>query len=431
MKLSRVISITISLLMFAVSAHAVYKDGKPQPKGPEFAPDQILVKFRSDVTPAIINQVTKRNKVEVKKVIPGIDVYVMKFNRGMPAEEMVKRFSAEVAVEFAEPDHVAIAMDVPHDPLYSQQWGLPKIMAPGGWDIQKGSNTVIIAIVDTGIKVDHEDLQGILVPGYNAIKTTKEVLNQDANDDNGHGTHVAGIASAATNNQDSLGSYVGIAGVSWGCSLMPVKVLDENGSGFYSDVADGIIWAASHGAKAINLSLGGSFNSKTLKAAVDLAWNGGTGKIKYGDQTVIVEPTFLACAAGNSGSSSPNYPGRYDNCTAVAATDSGDQKPWWSTFGKWVDVAAPGALIVSTYFDGSYTTMSGTSMATPHVAGLAGLLFSATSPALVSKIDTDGDLKLENNEVRARIEKTCDKISGTGNYWKYGRINVYNALTRP
>lgn len=410
MKPWRALLAAVAVLMFALPAHAVYMEGREQPEKPDFAPDRILVKFREDSPAAAISDVLKKHGVSVRKTIRGIGVVVMDIPRGLAVSEMVRRLNSEVAVEYAEPDYIARTMVtlVPNDEKFALQWALNNtgqtggkpdadIDAPEGWILQTGKSSVRIAIVDTGISSIHEDLAGKVGGGYNAINGSA-----NAEDDNGHGTHVAGIAAAQSNNAK------GVAGVSWGSTLVPVKVLDGSGSGTYSDVAEGITWAADNGANVINMSLGGSFSSSTLESAVNYAWNRGV---------------LLACAAGNSGNPNPQYPGYYTNCIAVGATDSRDEKPRWSTYGSWVDVAAPGAGILSTYPGNSYVSLSGTSMATPHVAGLAGLLFS------VPLADTNGNGR-SNDEVRARIETTCDKtpVPRKKTYWTYGRINVYNAL---
>jgi subtilisin family serine protease len=181
---------------------------------------------------------------------------------------------------------------------------------------------------------------------------------------------------------------------------MPVRVLDNNGSGTLVNVANGINFASTNGARVINLSLGGS-GSSTLQTAVNNAWNRGT---------------FLACAAGNSNTSSTAsaYPAAYPNCFAVASTTSTDARSSFSNYGTWVEVAAPGSSIFSTWLNSGYNTISGTSMATPHVAGLAGLLASQG---------------LTNAQIRDRICSTADPISGTGSLWTCGRINAYRAVT--
>jgi subtilisin family serine protease len=184
---------------------------------------------------------------------------------------------------------------------------------------------------------------------------------------------------------------------------MNVKVLGDTGSGAYSVIASGIIWATDNGAQIINMSLGGWSSSQTLEDAVNYAWSMGV---------------VVVAAAGNLGSTAPIYPAYYTACIAVAGTDASDAKASWSNHGNWVDVAAPGDMIYSTLLDGSYGYKSGTSMATPHVAGLAALVFTTVS-------DTNGDGKL-NDEVRSRIEVACDDIGvlGIGS----GRINAARAV---
>lgn len=394
----------ISVFIFNIPAHAIYQGERAEGGRPEFVPGQILVKFRADTTPAVIGEINGKQKAEIKKTIKGIDVHVIRFSADIPVEEMVRRYNADVSVEYAEPDYIATATATPNDPRFSAQWGLNNtgqtggkvdadMDAPEGWDKNTGSSAVKIAIVDTGIDAGHKDIIGKVVTGYNAIDGTSTY------DDNGHGTHVSGIAAANTNNS------TGIAGVCWGCTLMPVKVLNKDGSGTYSDVSEGIMWAADQGANAINLSLGGSFPSTTLQSAVNYAWNKGA---------------VLACAAGNSGGGGKLYPAYYDKCIAVAATDNNDKKAYFSTFGKWVDVAAPGVSILSAV-PGEYASWSGTSMASPHVSGLAGLLYSTG----VTDSNKDGKI---NDEIRSKIETNCDAVPGTGRYWAKGRINACKAL---
>jgi subtilisin family serine protease len=213
-------------------------------------------------------------------------------------------------------------------------------------------------------------------------------------DGNGHGTHVAGTAAAETNNG------TGGAGTCPNCRIMPVRVLDNNGSGSLSNVANGIAWASDNGAQVINLSLGGP-GSTALQDAVNYAWNRGS---------------FLACAAGNDGTSSTTNarPGAYTNCFAVASTTSSDSRSSFSNYGTWVEAAAPGSSIYSTWLGSSYNTISGTSMATPHVAGVAGLLRSQG---------------LSNSAIRSRLCNTSDRIAGTGSLWSCGRVNAYRAVT--
>jgi thermitase len=295
-------------------------------------------------------------------------------------------------VEFAEPDATAEAADVPNDPYFSQQWGLSQIDAPDAWTVDKGSASVKVAILDTGVSLSHPDLQSKIVVSKNFSSSST------VDDVNGHGSHVAGIAAAATNNA------VGVAGLGWSASIMNVKVLNDSGSGLYSDLANGITWAADNGANVINMSLGGTAASSTLESAVNYAWSKGV---------------VVVAAAGNNSSSSPFYPAYYSNVIAVAATTDVNTLASFSDYGDWVDVSAPGISIYST-IPGGYGYMSGTSMASPYVAGLAALLFANMS-------DTNGDGVL-NDEVRSQIQNTADNIgvAGIGS----GRIDAYRAVTQ-
>ena len=251
-------------------------------------------------------------------------------------------------MQYIEPNYlVRIADTIPYDPGWGYQYGLININAPQGWDLNTGTAAVTIAIMDTGVDLTHPDLAAKIVPGY-------DFVNDDAipQDDHGHGTHVAGIAGAITNNT------TGVAGVSWGARIMPVKVLDNAGSGTYADVAAGVIWAADQGAQVINLSLGGDVSSSTLENAINYA---------YGKGVTIV------ASSGNDGSSFVLYPARYPPVIAVGATDSNNNYASFSNYGLEVDLAAPGVAIYSTWI-GGYNYDSGTSMAAPFVSGLAAIL---------------------------------------------------------
>ncbi|OJF17173.1 MAG: thermitase [Bacillaceae bacterium G1] len=276
----------------------------------------------------------------------------------------------------------------PNDTHFSKkQWGLKKIKAPAAWNVTKSKRSTWIAIIDTGVQYDHPDLSGKVVRGYDFVDD-----DWDPYDNNGHGTHCAGIAAAVTNNAR------GIAGMAPNATIYAVRVLDDSGAGTLDDVVGGIIHAVDKGADVINLSLASSFGAISLREAVDYAWKKGV---------------VVVAAAGNNGSFFPSYPAYYSNAIAVAATDLDDTKPYWSNYGSWVDVAAPGVDIYSTFTDNSYVELSGTSMAAPHVAGLAALLDAQGRSA---------------SEIRKAIENTADPISGTGNYWKKGRINAYRAV---
>lgn len=365
---------------------------QPGDKGQGHAPDQILVKFLAGTPEKVKSDVHGRQGGMVVDVISGIDVQVVKIPENKVGEK-VRAYKGEAAVEFAEPDYVAEAVLTPSDPHFGTQWGMVKIQAPEAWNITQGSSAIKIAILDTGIDQNHEDLAAKIVANKN-FTTSRSV-----DDKYGHGTHVAGIAAAITNNGK------GVAGVGFTSSLMNGKVLGDTGSGYYSWIANGVIWAADNGAKVINMSLGGGSSSSTLENAVDYAWNKGV---------------VLVAAAGNSNTDTFFYPAAYGNCTAVAATDQNDAKASFSNYGAWVDIAAPGVSIYSTMPNHknrigilNYGSLSGTSMAAPHVAGVAALVFAAKTG-------------WTNGEVRTRVEASVDPTTGFST--TIGRVNAYKAV---
>lgn len=370
----------------------------PQKANGDFSEDTILVKFKPG---AIAQEVASENAklgAKIKDKIPEIDVTVLEVP-DRQAMAMVQKYKQLThIVEYAEPNGVAYAIDTtPNDPKFPLQWGPVKINAPKAWDTAKGAANVRIAINDTGIDNNHEDLAAktIFRANYTDSPTDDDIF--------GHGTHCAGIAAGITNNS------IGIAGVGWNCSLMSFKILNDEGWGYYDWIAKGVIYATYNGAKVISMSLGGGYPSLTMKNAVDYAWKKGV---------------IVVAAAGNSNTISAFYPAYYSNCIAVGATDQNDVRAVFSNYGSWVDVAAPGVDIYSTlpnhpnWLNDNYGTglnygyLSGTSMATPHVAGEAGLLWA-------TKYGTN------NNSVRKRIESTCDPV---GTWVSYGRINASKAV---
>ena len=355
-----------------------------------FSSQQILVKFNSGTSLPEAAEVHRQLGGKAKEIIPGIGLQVVTVpkRRGVAT---IHAYSSNARVAYAEPDFVAQALDSPDDPWFGNQWAMVKVQAPQAWEVTTGSASINIAVLDTGVDLDHPDLADKIISNINfsSSPTVDDVY--------GHGTHVAGIAAAMTNNG------IGVAGLSYSAAIMNVKVMGDTGSGTYSSIASGIVWAADNGADIINMSLGGSSASSILQDAVNYAWSKGV---------------VVVAAAGNSGGTTPLYPACYVNCIAVAATDAIDGRASWSNYGDWVDVAAPGVCIYSTLKDNNYGYKSGTSMASPHVAGLAALVFVTVS-------DANGDGKL-NDEVRSRIEANCDDIglSGIG----HGRINAARAV---
>ncbi|SDM89212.1 Subtilase family protein [Paenibacillus sp. yr247] len=281
---------------------------------------------------------------------------------------------------------------IPNDNLFSRyQWNLPLIETLQGWQLNRGAKDVIVAVVDTGVDLQHPDLQNQLLPGYNVISG-----DDKPQDDVGHGTHVTGVIAALVNNN------LGVAGMTWYNKVLPVKVLDQTGAGSTYSVAQGIIWAADHGAKVMNLSLGNYADSGFLHDAVKYAFD---------------KDVALIAASGNDNTERPGYPAAYDEVFAVAASDSENKKAPFSNFGDYIDVTAPGVSIASTYPNNQYAALSGTSMASPHVTALAALIRS-TNP------------RLKNTEVYQIMRDTAQDLGTTGKdkYFGFGLIDVVKAV---
>ena len=385
-----------------------------------YASNEVLVKFSSSLSENDVENLIEVYQSQKIKKIEKLNVYQIQIPENYSVEEMVYAFDRNPDVLYAEPNYIARITATPNDLLFREQYalhnsgqnigapgspsGTPRadIKAPEGWEETKGTDSTIIAIIDTGIDLLHPDLQNKVVSGG------RDFVNDDfdATDDNWHGTHVAGIVAAETNNDE------GIAGVAWNCRLLPVKVLDDEGTGFYSWIADGIRWAADEGADVINMSFGGPSEAGILQEALNYAKAAGV---------------VLVASAGND-DESVYYPAAYDEyCIAVAATDYNDERPSWSNPGPEVDVAAPGVRIIScapTWYFGPgsfpYGYAEGTSQAAPHVAGLAALI---------------KDLKpwLRPDEIMDIIRYTAEDVNsgsspGFDEFIGYGRINMETAL---
>jgi thermitase len=321
----------------------------------------------------------------------------------MQAEDMMRYFTEEWNPVYVEPHYLYLTNGeggtesnanqpiVPNDALYSQyQWNLPSIRTELGWKMTKGSEEVIVAVLDTGVQLDHPDLSGRMAEGYNVVG------DGPPDDDVGHGTHVAGVISAAVNNGE------GVAGMSWYNKVMPIKVLDSSGTGTTYSVAEGLIWAVDHGAKVVNMSLGNYASAEFLHDAIRYAY----------DHDVV-----LIAASGNDDTDRPGFPAAYPEVFAVAATSENGEKASFSNYGDYIDVAAPGDNIPSTYPGNQYAALSGTSMASPHVAALAGLI-RTMNPSL------------SNEEVMAIMRETATDLGEAGKdiYYGYGQIDVARAL---
>ncbi len=406
-----------------------------------FAPHRVIVKLRGGVhlfiglrgavhtgRPSLDARLTTLSVRSARPLFPhvqqpdgfGLDrIYRLELGPAADVLKAVQLLSHDPAVEWAEPDYLAYPADTtPNDPHFSEQWGLTKIQAPAAWDVVTGTQTVVIAVVDSGIQQDHPDLDGHLwvnpgeiagngvdddnngyvddVHGWNFVDDSNDVA-----DGNGHGTQVAGVAAAESDNG------IGIAGVCWNCRIMPVKVMADSGIANYSDIASGVRYAADKGAQVINLSLGGYAYSNALREAVAYAANKGA---------------VIVAGAGNDNTSSPFYPAAYDDVLAVAGTADDDTKATFSNYGEWVNLAAPAVAITTTFLGGDYGSADGTSLAAPFVSGLAGLIRSRWP---------DWTLAM----VRSQLMQTADDLDTLNPAYAgklgAGRINAAAAMQDP
>ena len=380
---------------------------QPEITKAKWVADEILVKFKGDAE----------------------HFRVVKIPEGKVLEK-VQEYSSRPDVDYAEPNYYVYASWTPNDPYYSYQWNLDNPVNGGiemeqAWGVETGSGSVVVAVVDTGVAYENystrlkryylaPDLANTeFVAGYDFVEN-----DTHPNDDNSHGTHVTGTIAQSTNNG------IGVAGIAFNTAIMPVKVLNKSGSGTDAGVASGIIWAVDHGADIINLSLGGPSPSSTLENAVKYAYEHGVA---------------VVAAAGNDGSAQISYPAAYDDYViAVGATRYDKTLASYSNHGSSLDVVAPGGdtsvdqngdgyvdgVLQNTFnpntkntADFGYWFFQGTSMAAPHVSGVAALLLAH------GNADTP-------DEVRAALQDTADDLGvpGRDNTYGWGLVNAYAAL---
>jgi thermitase len=301
----------------------------PSGANQQYVPGQVVVGFRPNVDPLSRLEALSDASASTLKSVGSPNVKLVKVDGSVPSA--IAELKSNPAVAYAEPNWIYHAEATPNDPRYSQLWGLAKINAPLAWNTTTGSGGVTVGVVDTGITTDHLDLAANVVPGYDYVQG-----DTDPRDYNGHGTHVAGTIGARGNNA------IGVTGVDWQVSLMPVRVLDANGSGSNINVTAGFTYACTHGATIVNASLGGTGYSTAMRDAIAACPN-----------------TLFVVAAGNDGLSddtTPHYPCNYgaspdnlQNVICVAATDQNDALAGFSNYGASVDLAAPGVGVTSTW----------------------------------------------------------------------------------
>ena len=353
----------------------------------KFAQGRILVAPSAGSSDASFQGAIAAHGGRSKGRIGNLNVHTIDVPPG--AEERVaEALARNPHVKFAEVDRVISPAAIYNDPNYANEWHLAKIGAPTAWDSSTGSG-VIIAILDTGVDGSHPDLAAQMVPGWNFYDN-----NSNTADVNGHGTAVAGAAAATSNNG------IGVASVAGGAKIMPVRVADANAYTYWSTVAQGINWAADRGARVVNLSYVGSSSSSTIiSAAQYLRSKGGV---------------FIV-AAGNTSAVDNTAPTPY--VTVVSATDESDAKTSFSTWGSFVDIAAPGINILSTKAGGQYWNCWGTSLAAPVVAGAAALVIAKRPDFTADQID-------------AILASTATDLGAAGKdiYFGSGRVNAAAAV---
>ncbi len=377
------------------------RNGEDNGNASHYSVDEVVVKFRTPLTDAqLLNLRKSLHLIVVRQTRHQTYVFRSKKHK---TEELIAYFKSKWNPIYVEPHYLYLTNELPEEPasegtivpndtLYSEyQWNLPQIATESGWSVSKGSDDIVVAVIDTGVQADHPDLQGRLVEGVNIVDPSSP-----PDDDVGHGTHVAGIISASVNNGE------GVAGMTWYTKIMPIKALDSTGAGSTYSVAEGVLWAVDHGADVINMSLGNYAQAEFLHDALKYAYDHGV---------------VLVAASGNDNTDRPGFPAAYPEVLAVAATNPDKSKAEYSNYGDYIDIAAPGTSIPSTYPGSRYAALSGTSMASPHVAALASLV-RAVNP------------QLSNDEVMDVLRRTAQDLGpeGKDNDFGYGEIDVKSAL---
>jgi hypothetical protein len=352
-----------------------------------WAEGRILVKPRAQVSAQQFTDALDQHGIHSVGKIRALEIHLVQVPP--QAEQAVAvALSHNPNIEFAEVDELNEPVETTaNDPYFGNAWHLNTMNAPAAWDQSKGDG-IVVAVLDSGVDPNHPDLQGQLVPGWNLYDG-----NNDTSDVYGHGTKVAGVIAAASNNG------IGVTSLAWNTRIMPVRVSQTNGSAYTSTIASGLTWAADHGARVANISYSISGQATVISAAQYLRGKGG----------------LVCSSAGNDGSNLATAP--TDAIMTVSATDSGDNLASWSSYGDVIDVAAPGAGIWTTVNGGGYGQVSGTSFSSPATAAVAALVMSrnpSLSPAQVENIIESSSLDLGT--------------PGKDVYFGYGRVDAGAAV---
>ncbi|MCD6065070.1 MAG: type sorting protein, partial [Flavipsychrobacter sp.] len=396
----------------------------------------LLVTFKNNVAVTVDALNQQWGCTGMRSLKRGGDVYLLTFPGSADMAQLMAAYEASGLFRSVSRDYVCSIAGTPNDTLFGKQWGLNNDGSFGGghakagadidmlraWDVEDGDSSVVVAVIDAGAKMDHAEFAGRLWVNKNEIPGNG--LDDDSNgytddtlgwnttdntanltDDNGHGTHVMGILGASVNNT------TGYAGVDQHCRLMVIKAANHQGLFMYSWLVEAIYYAVDNGANVINLSAGGAYDIQELEDAVNYAY----------DHNVL-----LVAGMGNSNSSNKFYPAAYAKALAVGATNALDTTGYFSNYGSYIDVVAPGVMIygLSHLSDTAAGVFyNGTSQATPHVTGIASLLLAqdkTRTPAQLTSL-------IQNNA--EDLVGTSRDIAGWDKYYGYGRVNAYRALT--
>lgn len=374
-------ALILGILLLCVNAGVFAQDP------PGWVSDELVVGLRPGISRGNAEALYHRQNAILLDEIPQVNAHLIRVPP-QALEAVQRALSRRPEIEFAEKNRRFSPDRIPDDPYYPNQWHLPKISSPPAWDAAQGTG-VVIAVLDSGVEAAHDDLAEKLVEGYNFFDG-----NTDTSDVYGHGTKVAGTAAAASNNG------TGVSSVAWGAKIMPIRVTDTRGYGYSWTISQGLTWAVDNGARVMNLSFGGIAGSSAIINAAQYAVNNGG---------------VVVAAAGNCGCLEPYADTPY--IVSVAATDANDNAAYFSSYGDYVDISAPGVGIYTTAPGGTYSGASGTSFSSPVTAGVVALVMSA-NPHLAPM------------EVMDLLTATADDRGDPGYdiYFGYGRVNAQEAV---
>ena len=378
----------LSLITLSQIATLPTVNAAKQEVTPASVPGRLLVKFKTNIGSLHAREVIAALGTRDASEIPGAGVHIVELPYQANEQAFANAFRGRSEVEFAEPDWLLSPQQIlPNDPLFPS-WYLQKIDAANAWTMTTGSSDVTIAILDTGVESSHPDLASKIVPGRNIYNN-----NDDTSDVYGHGTAVAGVAGAASNNG------IGVASVAWGCGIMPVRISDLSGLASASNIASGLTWAADHGARVANVSYRVTGNKTISSAAKYFQSKGGV----------------VVAAAGNNSTQETATDDPY--ILTIGATDPQDVLYYYSNYGNNLDLVAPGNN-TTTLLGAQYGAGGGTSFASPVVAGVAALMLSVNP-------------KLTPAQVTEILKQSADDLGAAGrdNVYGSGRVNAAKAVS--